>query len=721
MLTSLLLAAGVLVSEPKDTAIPTPIELESITITSSHSASMHRASSELILPIAELTRFNVSDGNTLLQSQPGIYTQQEDGWGLRLNIGIRGTGVERSSRITLMEDGILTAPAAYSAPAAYYSPVLWKYEHIEILKGGAALITGPQSTGGAVNFVTPTPKDKDYLTVQTHAGSFGQLRANVQGQYSPSKRGQVLYGFQNSNAIGFNNIQGEPYGGFNLSDGYIKWIQHLDAKDRHHLEFFMGATRERSNQTYLGLTLEDALQTPNKRYKASALDEMAMERLMSRVGYTINLKKGWLRADVYRQFVHRNWYKLDKISDSTTTLNIADILSDPVQFTDHFQALQGLQAGNFTASIKANNRTYLSHGAQIRGQRSIKFDRIYVKNEGGLRFHYDHADRFQHADLYSLTTTLPQLLELGTPGGAGNRLDAARATSAYARTTLSWNTWNVQLGIRGEHINSYRKDWGNADQDRTGITLNERTNTTKTLLPGVSVSKKLGNWNMFTGMHQGMTPAGSKEGVLPEISLNTEFGAEHANHPFSFTLYHSVYERLLGSDAASSGGSGTGELYNGGAARISGIEGQWGLKKDCWSMQTSGTYTRAIFTESFKSEFEGWGSVKAGDALPYLPVFQGNILIAYEQKNWSSAVQVQALGARKSIAELDNNDLPASLVLNYSVDYKINKKLQINASIQNLTNTRHIVAARPAGYRTFTPRMVTIGLDLALSDLGGKR
>jgi len=115
----------------------------------------------------ELARFNVVDGNTLLQSQPGVYTQQEDGWGLRLNIGIRGTGVERSSRITLMEDGILTAPAAYSAPAAYYSPVLWKYEQIEILKGGAALITGPQSTGGAINFVTATPQEMDYHQIRT--------------------------------------------------------------------------------------------------------------------------------------------------------------------------------------------------------------------------------------------------------------------------------------------------------------------------------------------------------------------------------------------------------------------------------------------------------------------------------------------------------------------------------------------------------------------------
>lgn len=714
MITPLLLAVGILAAEPKDTTLPAPVELESITITSTHSASMHRASSELILPMAELARFNISDGNTLLQSQPGVYTQQEDGWGLRLNIGIRGTGVERSSRITLMEDGILTAPAAYSAPAAYYSPVLWKYEHIEILKGGAALITGPQSTGGAVNFVTATPQKDDYLNLRTHAGAFGQLLASVQGQETLSKRAQVLFGFQNNRADGFNDILGSTYGGFNLADGYIKWIQHLDAKDRHHLEFFVGATQERSNQTYLGLSLEDAINAPNTRYLASALDQMAMERLMTRVGYTLNMKKGWVRADVYRQYVHRNWYKLDKIIDSTGSVSIANLLRDPALYAPHFLALQGLQSGDFQASLKANNRTYLSEGVQFRGQHSDRLKAIYIKTEGGARFHYDHADRFQHADLYVLSDALPALISEGTPGSAGNRIDAARAASAYARTTLSWNTWNVQVGVRGEYISSMRKDWGRYDEFRSGISLSERANTTATLLPGISVSKAMGNWRLFTGVHQGMTPAGSKDGVLPELSINTELGVQHTKVPVSLTLYHSVYDRLLGSDAASSGGSGTGELYNGGSAEISGIEGQWGISRGAWELQTSGTYTRAIFTESFNSEFEGWGKVEAGDVLPYLPAFQGNISAVYSHQRWSTALQAQGLSARKSSAELDQYDLPSSLVFNYAVDYKVNEVLQIKAGVQNLTNTRHIVAARPAGFRTFTPRMWTLGMSLSL-------
>ena len=61
----------------------------------------------------ELDRMDYTDLNQILSSIPGVYFREEDGFGLRPNIGIRGATTDRSQKITMMEDGILIGPAPY--------------------------------------------------------------------------------------------------------------------------------------------------------------------------------------------------------------------------------------------------------------------------------------------------------------------------------------------------------------------------------------------------------------------------------------------------------------------------------------------------------------------------------------------------------------------------------------------------------------------------------
>ncbi|MGH8058964.1 MAG: TonB-dependent receptor plug domain-containing protein, partial [Candidatus Entotheonellia bacterium] len=82
--------------------------------------------------------------NEALRKVPGLHIRDEEGFGLRPNIGIRGLNPTRSTKMTLLEDGVPLAYAPYSDNASYYHPPIDRFERIEVLKGVGLLLFGPQ-------------------------------------------------------------------------------------------------------------------------------------------------------------------------------------------------------------------------------------------------------------------------------------------------------------------------------------------------------------------------------------------------------------------------------------------------------------------------------------------------------------------------------------------------------------------------------------------------
>ena len=164
---------------------PKIIELDPVVviqnITRLDNAFLRSPGSSDLVSLADIKRYNDTDVNRILSRVPGVYVQEEDGFGLRPNIGMRGTGVERSSKVNLMEDGIPISPAPYASPAAYYSPTAGRMYALEARKGSSQIKYGPHSTGGALNYVsTPIPtsfKSNFVISGGNHSSYF--LKADI--------------------------------------------------------------------------------------------------------------------------------------------------------------------------------------------------------------------------------------------------------------------------------------------------------------------------------------------------------------------------------------------------------------------------------------------------------------------------------------------------------------------------------------------------------------
>src|SRR5688572_27900782 len=133
---------------------------ESVVITSGHvltSAEMAEripGSIEIInAQVLENTRALTS--TEVLRKFSGVNVRDEEGLGLRPNVGIRGLNPTRSTKVLLLEDGIPLTYAPYGDNASYYHPPVERFESIEVLKGSGQILYGPQTIGGVINYISP--------------------------------------------------------------------------------------------------------------------------------------------------------------------------------------------------------------------------------------------------------------------------------------------------------------------------------------------------------------------------------------------------------------------------------------------------------------------------------------------------------------------------------------------------------------------------------------
>ncbi len=677
-----------------------------------------------------LAKFQHSDVNRVLREVPGLNIVEEDGYGLRPNIGIRGTGAERSSKISLMEDGVLIAPAPYSAPAAYYFPTIGRMSGVEVRKGSSQIKYGPYTTGGAINLLSIEIPDSFSGRFKTMTGSDDSHILHTSFG-SGFRNGGFVFETYQAKTDGFKRLDSGGGTGFDKKDYLAKarLNTNVSAPVYQAVELKFSRTTETSDETYLGLTQADFDRDPLRRYAGSRMDEFTATHGQWVLRYVVR-PSDWLRLSsfVYRNTFERNWYKLDNVSAGNAggSVSISNLLSNPNEYAEEYDVITGSTASpDNVLNLKANNRAYLSRGMQTSADVTYRALGREQQLELGLRIHYDEMDRFQWVDAYTMNDGIMELVRAGTPGTDSNRIESAYAVSGFAQHRIQMGRFVMMPGLRYEHIDQKRKDYGRSDPERSGSSLSRRENTVDVLIPGIGISyQATERLTVFGGIHRGFSPPGSKENTRPEKSVNYELGARINTGILraDATAFFNDFSNLLGADLAASGGLGTTDQFNGGEVAVSGVEFSLSYnlgRRTGWqfSIPITATYTitSAVFQSAFVSAFEAWGTVSKGDRLPYVPNHQASLSIGLEGKKFDVTLGLSYASSMRTAAGKGNPSLNERtdeyFVVDFAGSYTIWRNTRVFATVRNLTDAVYIVARRPAGLRPGLPRTALVGIS----------
>jgi len=674
----------------------------------------------------QLEQFEFDDIHRVLQAVPGVYIREEDGYGLRPNIGLRGATTERSSKVAIMEDGILIAPAPYAAPAAYYFPLMSRMTQVEVFKGPSAIKYGPNTVGGAINMlsrtITSTAGSKEGQFDLAYGGNNYQKAHGFYTQRANLKEfgeAGILVEALTVRADGFKEIDNGGDTGFKKNEVLVK-ANFVPKQSDYYQEWQVkwGYSEEVSHETYLGLTDSDFADNAYRRYSASANDIMDWEHYQFQVSHFIELDGDIsLYTQAYRRDFDRDW---DRLNSFNTNRSLQTILSSPdtglnAQFIDVLTGQRDSLTQQETLLFTLNDRKYYSQGIESKLFWDTQFSGAALALDAGLRLHQDQVERNHSQDSYLmesqqlvLSGELREVITLNK--------DRSTAIAAYVNANLDFGQFNLTTGVRIEHIE------GEAFDQLTG----EQSDSTETVvLPGIGIFYKLSEGlGLLAGVNKGYVPnsPGQNSDIDPEESWNYEFGFRYNQDSLNAEMigFYNDYSNLKGNCTFSSGcNEQLDQEFNGGEVEIYGLEASFSYGFELNSavsvpVNVAYTHTQAEFKNSFNSTFSQWGNVVSGDPLPYLPENQISVEVALEHEQWRAALlfkhvdeMFEAAGSSTELSGFITEDLQQ---VDFSAWYQINQSLKTYLKVDNITDETTIVSRRPFGARPGKPRQAVIGI-----------
>ncbi|MCC5946700.1 MAG: TonB-dependent receptor [Bernardetiaceae bacterium] len=640
-----------------------------------------------------------------------MHVVDEEGLGMRVNIGIRGLDPSRSTSVLVLEDGIPVALNPYGEPEMYYTPAMDRMAGVEVLKGSGQVLFGPQTIGGVVNYITAAPPEeaRGYVRVRGGEGSYFSTHIGYGNTVGKA-------GYQ----VDFLRKQGDNIGPTQFRINDLNAKVRFALSDKSSLGFKIGVYDEVSNSTYVGLTQSmydaggafDFVQiAPNdelevRRYSLSATH---LTRFNS------NIK---LQTTAFGYTTTRNWRRQDFSYDPNASNQTGVIWGD-----------ESIPGGAIYMRNSTGNRNRQFEVAGLESKLTAFYNLGNIENElnFGARLMYERA--FEQRVNGSSADARSGLLR-------DDEIRTGYGTSFYLQNQFMLTSkFSVTAGARTE-IFDYERNILRQNSNDTSIVANS---STIAIIPGAGVNYTLKeNTSIFAGLHRGFAPPRVKDAIAndgevyeleAELSWNAEIGMRTQfakGVSAEFTAFYMNFSNQVIPVAEAAGGLGAGFL-NGGATLHQGVEFAiaadfaqiLGYDDYVLAFDVNATFTDAKFSEDRFIGGEDGTNVN-GNFTPYAPRTMLSSAITaevpfglgfrltgtYVGEQFTDPINTIEAAPNGRIGKLDDY-----LVLDATVSYQFKFGVGVNIAVKNITDARYIATRRPQGIRVGLPRLFTAGLN----------
>ena len=618
----------------------------------------------------ELKKFGYTDSERILNRIPGVYSQTEDGFGLRTNIGMRGVTAKRSAKTNIMEDGVLQGPAQYSNSSMYYYPTAGRMQGVEVIKGAAAIGTGPRTTAGTINYISrqvPTAGTDGYLSMSFGDDGYSRTHSYYGGNIGDFGYVVEFHDYRSDGYKTINTNGGDT--GFDKQDNLFK-VRYTPSGSSMNQYFELTSinSEESSNETYIGLTTAQFAANPYQRVAASAFDQMDTDyHRYIFTHYMEPMDNVQVTSKLYKTRYSRLWGKVGSVyvkSAAVGTALASVDLKDEVYDLIHNPSALGASYGQQRAVDIIWGTTATGAGEYIKrsmGHRDYTmqgFQTVINMQMGnhdmefGYRRHKDLRQRMDSGFSRKYIKDSNGLVSLMVGGDTaqGSQTGAERkhadAVSLHFKDTISHGNFTTVLGVRHEDVEYNKGTMANA-----GSSIQDKTN--EATMIAMSTNYNLGNGaSIFAGYHQGYSPTGPSSTADPEESDNIEVGVRYSQpgsyfEAVSFLVdYENLLESCTISNGCSAGGSDLGASNNAGQAQVYGLELQYTLDNmfAAPAMKGQGSSASAvryplilsalIQKSEYKSDTDGVAG-RTGNDIMYIPKSQVYIGTGMHTANWT--------------------------------------------------------------------------------------